>query len=115
VGPGADGIVVVLVARIPAAGVASFLAYEAAVLPRLGMHGGALERRLRRASEAGGEVVEVHVVRFASASGLAAYRADPARAAHASLLAASGAQIEVLELEDAPVEELVDPAPGTKP
>jgi hypothetical protein len=107
VGPGADGIVVVLVARIPAAGVASFLAYEAAVLPRLGMHGGVLERRLRRASEAGGEVVEVHVVRFASASGLAAYRADPARAAHA--------QIEVLELEDAPVEELVDPAPGTKP
>ena len=105
---------VVLVARVPAGGVASFLAYEAAVLPSLEAHGGALERRLRRV-EAGGDVVEVHVVRFASTAAFGAYRADPARMAHRALLAASAAEIEVLELEEAPVGELSGPAPGTKP
>ena len=108
------GVIVLLVARVPAGGVASFLAYEAAVLPSLDVHGGALERRLRRV-EAGGDVVEVHVVRFASTAAFAAYRADPARMAHRALLAASEARIEVLELEEAPVGELSGPAPGTKP
>jgi heme-degrading monooxygenase HmoA len=105
---------VVLVARVPAGGVASFLAHEAAVLPSLEAHGGALERRLRRV-EAGGDVVEVHVVRFASAAAFAAYRADPARSAHRARLEASGARIEVLELEEAQVAELLVPPPGTKP
>lgn len=84
------------------------------MLPSLAVHGGALERRLRRV-EAGGDVVEVHVVRFASAAAFAAYRADPARSAHRSLLAASEARIEVLELEEAPVAELLGPGSGTKP
>jgi hypothetical protein len=114
VGTAPDGIVVVLVARVPAAGVASFLAYEAAVLPRVAAHGGALERRLRGA-EASGDVVEVHLVRFASASGLAAYRADPAREEHRALLEASRARMELLELEDAPLAELLAARPGTKP
>jgi len=85
-----------LVARIPADGVASFQRYEDAVLPLLAEHDGRLERRLRGA---GGEV-EIHVVSFASADGFAAYRADPRRARHAELLAASGAHVEVLAVED---------------
>jgi antibiotic biosynthesis monooxygenase (ABM) superfamily enzyme len=107
-------VVAVLVARVPAHGVDAFLAYEAAVLPLLAGHGGALERRLRRV-EAGGDVVEVHVVRFASAAGFAAYRADPARQEQGALLAASEARVEVLELEEAPVADLLGPVPGTKP
>jgi antibiotic biosynthesis monooxygenase (ABM) superfamily enzyme len=107
------GVVVVLVARVPAGGMASFLEYERAVLPLLAAHGGVLERRLRRV-EPGGAMVEVHVVRFASAAGFAAYRADPARSSHRALLAASEARIEVLELEEAPVSELLGPAPVTK-
>jgi hypothetical protein len=90
------GLTLVLVARIPADGVASFQRYEDAVLPLLAEHGGRLERRLR---DTGGEL-EVHVVSFASAEGYAAYRADPRRERHAELLAASGAQVEVLEVED---------------
>jgi hypothetical protein len=86
----------VLLARIPAAGVGAFQRYEAAVLPLLADHGGRLERRLRSAA---GDV-EVHVIAFASEDGLAAYRADPRRAAHARLLEASGAQIELLEMRD---------------
>jgi hypothetical protein len=81
------------------------------VAPRAG---GVLERRLQRV-QAGGEVVEVHIVRFASAAAFAAYRADPARSSHRALLTASEARIEVLELEEAPVGELFEPAPGTKP
>ena len=88
----------VLVARIPAAGVAAFAHYEAAVLPLLAEHGGRLERRLRTAA---GDV-EVHVLVFDSADAFAAYRADPRRAVHAPLLAASGAELELLEMTDAP-------------
>ena len=90
------GITLVLVARVPAAGIPDFQRYEDAVLPLLADHGGRLERRLRGA---GGEL-EVHVVSFATAEAFAAYRADPRRAQHAELLAASGAQVEVLEVED---------------
>ena len=86
----------VLVARIPAAGVEDFQRYEEAVLPLLAEHGGRLARRLRSAS--GG--IEVHVVEFASPGAFSAYRADPRRAVHHPLLEASGAETELLELED---------------
>jgi len=39
---------------------------------------------------------------FDSADAFAAYRADPRRAVHAPLLAASGAELELLEMTDAP-------------
>jgi hypothetical protein len=104
-------VVVVMVARIPADGVASFLGYEAAVLPLLADHGGRLERRLRGA----GGGVEVHLVRFASAEAFAAYRADPRREAVRGLLEASGAAIEVLELAEASADELLRPPPGAMP
>jgi hypothetical protein len=87
-----------LTARIPADGVEAFRRYEAAVLPLLADHGGRLERRLRTADG----TVEVHLVAFATADGLAAYRADPRRARHADLLEHSGAKLEVLEMQDVP-------------
>jgi hypothetical protein len=94
------GFTLVLVARIPADGVERFRRYEDAVLPLLAEHGARLERRLRGPSAGGEAEVEVHIVSFASADGFAAYRADPRRAERAQLLAASGAQVEVLEVED---------------
>ena len=43
---------------------------------------------------------ELHVVRFASEAKLAGFRADPRRAEHAHLLAASGATIDVVVMYD---------------
>ena len=59
-------------------------------------HGGRLTRRLRSSDR----LVEVHLVEFPSTEAFAAYRADPRRTAHAELLRASGAKIELLELYD---------------
>jgi hypothetical protein len=91
-----SGVLLVLTARIPRAGVAQFQAYEAQVLPLLGAHGGRLERRLR--TEDG--TVEVHLVRFIAQDGLDSFRRDPVRAAAAHLLASSGAAIELNEVND---------------
>jgi uncharacterized protein (DUF1330 family) len=90
--------VVVVVARVPAAGVAAFRRYEELVLPLLADHGAALARRLR--SDDG--QVEVHVVEFPSRAALAAYHEDERRSAHAQLLAESGASVELLEPSDVP-------------
>lgn len=93
---GCGGITLVLTARIPAAGVADFQAYEAIVLPLLAVHGGALERRLRNADG----TIEVHIVRFASSEGLESFRADPRRTAAQPVLARSGATVEVSMVAD---------------
>ena len=89
-------LTLVLVARIPAGGIESFRAYEDAVLPLLARHGGELQRRLRTADGA----TEIHVVRFASAEGFAAFRSDPDRAAAQHLIEASGAVTELHEVTD---------------
>lgn len=91
-----DGVVYVLVARVPEHGLAAFEAYERAVLPLLAGHGGRLERRLRAADGR----TEVHLVSFPSPERFAAYRDDPRRAEHAHLLAESGARTELFELSD---------------
>jgi len=92
-----DGpITLVLVARVPASGVADFQAYENAVLPLLAEHGGVLERRLR----GGDATVEIHVIRFPDAAALDRYRQDPRRAAQAALLERSGASMELLHMAD---------------
>jgi uncharacterized protein (DUF1330 family) len=88
----------VLIARVPAAGVEAFQRYEAAVLPLLADHGGRLDRRLRSADG----TVEVHVIAFGEAGDLAAYRADSRREQHAHALAESGAQVELLQMQDVP-------------
>lgn len=91
-----EPVVYVLVARLPAAGVAAFAAYEDAVLPLLEAHGGTLERRLRTADAC----VEVHLVSFPAPEAFAAYRDDPRRAEHAHLLEASGATTELFATRD---------------
>jgi hypothetical protein len=92
------GLTFVVVARIPPGGVERFQRYEDAVLPLLREHGARLERRLR--STAGD--VEVHVLSFAAAESMAAYLDDPRRAAHRDLLEGSGAELELIEVEDIP-------------
>lgn len=93
------GVTLALVARIPAGGVAAFQAYEDAVLPLLGRHGGTLQRRLRNADG----TFEVHIVHFTSQAAFADFRGDPARAAAAHLMTASGAATEVHDVSDVPL------------
>lgn len=89
------GDVYCMIARVPAAGVDAFARYEAGVLPLLADHGGTLEQRLRTADG----TIELHIVRFPDAASLAAYRADPRRAARQPELAASGAAIELVPVQ----------------
>ncbi len=91
-----SGVLLALVARIPASGVAAFQAYEDAVLPLLPRHGGSLQRRLRTADG----TVEMHVVHFQSRAGFDSFRADPCRVAAAHLMTASGASTEVHDVSD---------------
>ena len=91
-----SSVTFVMIARIPPEGISMFAAYEDHVLPLLAEHGGVLQRRLRR--EDG--LVEVHVVWFPSALAFARFREDPRRAQHAPELEASGARIELLQVED---------------
>jgi hypothetical protein len=91
-----SSITFVLIARIPPDGLSTFAAYEDHVLPILADYGGVLQRRLR----SGDASVEVHVVSFPSAAAFASFREDPRRARHAPELEASGARIELLQLED---------------
>ena len=86
----------VLIARIPAEGVADFRAYEDAVLPLLLEHNGRLERRLRNHDG----TVEMHIVSFASEADFQNYRNDPRRTAQASLLKKSSAMMERLAMTD---------------
>ena len=80
----------VLIARIPAEGIADFRAYEDAVLPLLPEFNGRLERRLRNRDG----TVEMHIVSFASEADFQNYRNDPRRTAQASLLKKSSAMLE---------------------
>ena len=59
-------------------------------------HGVVIQRRLR--TEDG--LNEVHVIWFPSDAHFAAYRDDPARAAHTHLFTLSGANAEVLTVRD---------------
>ncbi len=87
-------VTTVLIARIPAEGIADFRAYEDAVLPLLPEFNGRLERRLRNQDG----TVEMHIVSFASEADFQNYRNDPRRAAQASLLKKSAAITESLAM-----------------
>ena len=89
-------VTIVLIARIPAEGIADFRAYEAAVLPLLPEYDGRLERRLRNQDG----TVEMHIVSFASDADFQNYRNDPRRAAQASLLKKSSAMLERFTMTD---------------
>ena len=90
----ANPITVVLIARIPAEGIADFRAYEEAVLPLLPEYNGRLERRLRNQDG----TVEMHIVSYASDADRQNYRNDPRRAAQAWLLEKSSAKLESLPM-----------------
>ena len=85
-----------MLARVPMEGLGPFAAYEARVLPVLGEHGGALERRLRSADAQ----VELHLVSFPSDEAFLAYRDDARRREQGHLLERSGAVVELLQLYD---------------
>jgi hypothetical protein len=89
-----DRVTSVLIARIPAEGVADFQAYEDAVLPLLPEFNGRLERRLRNVDG----TIEMHIVSFASAADRQNYRNDPRRTAQAWLLERSAAKFELLAM-----------------
>jgi hypothetical protein len=84
----------VLIARIPAEGIADFRAYEDAVLPLLPEYNGRLERRLRNQDG----TIEMHIVSFASEADFQNYRNDPRRTAQAGLLKKSSAMLESLPM-----------------
>lgn len=86
----------VLIARVPPDGVASFQAYEEAVLPLLSEFGGLLERRLRNSDG----TIEVHIVSFDSDQNFQRFRSDPRRASLAHLIEASAARNEILAMTD---------------
>ena len=83
-------VTIVLIARIPAEGIADFRAYEDAVLPLLPEYNGRLERRLRNQDG----TVEMHIVSFASEADFQNYRNDPRRTARAALLEKSSAILD---------------------
>ena len=89
-------LTIVLIARIPRDGIASFQAYEEAVLALLSEFGGSLERRLRNPDG----TIEVHIVSFDSDLNFQRFRNDPRRASFAHLMEASAAQNEVLAMTD---------------
>ena len=89
-------VTTVLIARIPAEGIADFRAYEDAVLPLLPEFNGRLERRLRNQDG----TVEMHIVSFASEADFQNYRNDPRRTAQAWLLKKSSAIWESLPMTD---------------
>src|SRR6204780_4418295 len=87
-------VTIVLIARIPAEGIADFRAYEEAVLPLLPEYNGRLERRLRNPDG----TVEMHIVSYASVADRENYRNDPRRAAQAWLLEKSSAKLELFPM-----------------
>ena len=89
-------VTIMLIARIPAEGIADFRAYEDAVLPLLPAFNGRLERRLRNRDG----TVEMHIVSFASDADFQNYRNDPRRTAQAWLLEKSSAIRESLPMTD---------------
>jgi len=86
----------VLIARVPPDGIASYQAYEAAVLPLLSEFGGLLERRLRNSDG----TIEVHIVSFDSDQNRQRFRNDRRRASFAHLFEASAASNEVFAMTD---------------
>ena len=85
-----------LIVRIPEFGVADFNAYEDKVLPILKEHGGQLQQRFRTAD---GQT-EIHILSFTTQSALDNYLIEPRRKLHSALLKASGAETELLKMEN---------------
>ena len=85
-----------LIARVPSDGVASYQAYEEAVLPLLSEFGGLLERRLRNSEG----TIEVHIVSFDTDQNYQRFKSDPRRGSLSHLFKASAASNEVFAMTD---------------
>lgn len=90
--PSSDpGLLLVVIAEIPAEGVERFVAHESEVLPLVEEHGGRMIERLRGADG----TLEVHLLWFPGKAAHDAYLGDPRREHHRGLLQASGATVRV--------------------
>jgi hypothetical protein len=85
-----------LIARVPSDGVASYQAYEEAVLPLLSEFGGLLERRLRNSDG----TIEVHILSFDTDQNYQRFKSDPRRGSLSHLFEASAASNEVFAMTD---------------
>jgi uncharacterized protein (DUF1330 family) len=99
-----------LIVRIPPDGVARFQAYERAVLPLLGEHGGRLDRRVRSVDG----TREIHLLAFDSPQGFERFRADPRRSAAQPLLQAAAPDVELIEVAPVidPADQVLGPVEG---
>lgn len=89
-------LTMVMTANIPKEGVADFKSYEDKVVPLLQRHGGKLERRLSNSDG----TVEIHILSFFDQEGFEAYCFDPERLEHTDLFDKSGAQTQLIQMED---------------
>jgi uncharacterized protein (DUF1330 family) len=92
-------MVIVAILTIRPGALDAFRAFEARAARVMARHGGAIERAV---FVDGDPAREIHVVRFASAEGFAAYRADPELTAMAAAREAAIAATEVLVGDDGP-------------
>jgi hypothetical protein len=102
-----DRLTFVMIADLPADGVAAFAEYERRVLPLLRRYDGRLERRLRSADSR----VEVHVISFGSRSDYEAFVADPERTGHRPLLDGIHIGQRLVEVVDITGDEAEPPDP----
>ncbi|MBQ1025180.1 GNAT family N-acetyltransferase [Micromonospora sp. C95] len=93
----AAAVRLVALVELPDGAIEAGQRYEDTVLALLPRHGGRLERRLRT----GDGVAEVHVIRFDTRAGYAAFLADPERAALRATLGEAAPQTRVLEVQEA--------------
>lgn len=89
-------LTMVMTASIPKDGVADFKAYEDKVIPLLEKHGGALERRLANADG----TIEIHILKFKDQEAFEGYCFDPERLEHTEQFDKSGAQTQLIQMED---------------
>ena len=82
--------------------IAAFHRFEHAAAAIMARHGGAIERSVAVDEPSAEHYREVHVVTFPDAASFAAYRADPALAALASLREQAIVATELLLGEDSP-------------
>lgn len=91
-----QNLIMVMTASIPKDGVAAFKAYEDKVVPLLKKHGGILERRLSNADG----TIEIHILKFKDQEAFENYCFDPERLKHTQIFDKSGAQTQLIQMED---------------
>lgn len=91
-----SGHSILAVFKLDADGIGLFEQYEDAVLPLMREYGGRIERRVRSLDNA----LEVHLLWFPSEDDFERYKADPRRAAFATLFELSNAEASVYAVRE---------------